>query len=135
MRPCFVAARAVLVASLLLPATSALAQGRMRPPAQLHCDRSQLTSYFGKVTGYKRMKSSVWLRIATDYGTVEEVTVRDPMELDPARHFLYQGRAFTAADWARIERKPGKLRAGTRATAWVCGDGGTPLVDWNGAAE
>jgi hypothetical protein len=77
----------------------------------------------------------VWLRIATDYDTVEEVTVRDPNELDPARHFLYRGQPFAASDWARIESKPGKLRPGTRATAWICGDGSTPLVDWNGAAE
>jgi len=117
-------------------ASPGAAAGRMRPPAQLRCDSGQLTSYFGKVIGYKRGKVRVWLKIATDYGTVEEVTAVDPAEKDPANLFLYQGRAFTAADWQRIESKPGKLRPGTRATAWVCGGGKTPpLIDWNGAAE
>jgi hypothetical protein len=105
-------------------------------PEQVRCDRNQLTSYFGKVTAYKRGKVRVWLRIATDYDTVEEVTAIDPAEKDPANLFLYQGRAFTAADWRRIESKPGVLRKGTRATAWVCRDGKTPpLIDWNAAAE
>jgi hypothetical protein len=111
-------------------------RGRIMPPAQVRCDRSQLTSYFGDVTAYKRGKVRVWLRIATDYGTLEEVTAIDPAEKDPANLFLYQGQAFTSADWQRIERKPGVLRKGTRATAWVCRDGKTPpLIDWNGATE
>jgi hypothetical protein len=111
-------------------------RGRIMPPAQVRCDRNQLTSYFGDVTAYKRGKVRVWLRIATDYGTLEEVTAIDPAEKDPANLFLYQGQAFTSADWQRIERKPGVLRKGTRATAWVCRDGKTPpLIDWNGATE
>jgi hypothetical protein len=105
-------------------------------PARVSGDAHHLTSYFGKVVGYKRGKVRVWLKIATDYDTIEEVTVVDPAEKDPANRFLYQGRAFTAQDWARIESKPGVLRKGTRATAWVCSDGKTPpLVDWNAAAE
>ena len=105
-------------------------------PSRVSCDPNQLTSYFGKVTGYKRGKVRVWLRIATDYDTVEEVTAIDPAEKDPANLFLYQGRKFTSADWQRIERKPGVLRPGVRATAWVCSDGKTPaLIDWNAAAE
>ena len=103
------------------------ATGRVMAPPSLACDRNQLTSYFGKVVGYKRLEAGAWLRIATDYGTIEEVTARD---------FLYRGQPFTARDWARIERKPGELRDGVRATAWVCSDGRTPpLVDWNAAAE
>jgi hypothetical protein len=117
-------------------AARAGAGGRIMPPAQVRCDRNQVTAYFGDVTSYKRGKVRVWLRIATDYGTVEEVTAIDPAEKDPANLFLYQGQAFTSADWQRIERKPGVLRKGTRATAWVCRDGKTPpLIDWNGAAE
>jgi hypothetical protein len=118
------------------PEAAAGERGRVMPPAQVRSDRNQLTSYFGDVTSYKRGKVRVWLRIATDYGTVEEVTVVDPAEKDPANLFLYQGQAFTSADWQRIERKPGVLRKGTRATAWVCRDGKTPpLIDWNGATE
>ena len=126
VRPCLFLAAAL---SLLAAPAFAARGGRIMAPAQVSCDPNQLTSYFGKVTAYKRDKSSVWLRIATDYDTVEEVTA--PVDL-----FLYMGRAFTAADWKRIESKPGVLRKGTRATAFVCRDGKTPpLVDWNGAAE
>lgn len=110
--------------------------GRIMAPAQVTCDRNRLTSYFGRVTAYKRGKVRVWLRIATDYDTVEEVTAIDPAEKDPASLFLYRGRPFTAADWQRIESRPGVLRKGVRATAFVCLDGKTPpLIDWNGAAE
>ena len=110
--------------------------GRVMAPAAVSCDPNQLTSYFGKVTGYKRGKTGTWLRIATDYDTVEEVQVANGGAKDASAHYLYEGRAFTAKDWLRIESKPGVLRAGTRATAWVCSDGRTPpLVDWNGAAE
>ena len=129
---------ALLALALAAGASTALARpaGRVMPPAQLRCDPNQLTSYFGKVTAYKRGKARVWLRIATDYDTVEEVTAVDPAEKDPANLFLYQGRKFVSADWQRIERKPGVLREGTRATAWVCSDGKTPpLIDWNAAAE
>jgi hypothetical protein len=99
---------------------------RIAPPAQATCARDKLTAYFGKVIEYRRGTS---IKIATDYGTVEAVS------LERAR-FLYRGGAFTARDWSRIESRPGVLRAGTRATAWVC-EGGTPpaLVDWNGATE
>jgi hypothetical protein len=126
VRPCLFLAAAL---SLLAAPAFAARGGRIMPPAQASCDASQLTSYFGRVTAYKRSKASVWLRIATDYDTVEEVTA-------PANLFLYEGRAFATADWKRIESKPGVLRKGTRATAWVCRDGKTPpLIDWNGAAE
>ena len=105
--------------------------GSRPAPAQATCASNDLTSYFGKVIGYRRMKDHVWLRIATDYDTIEEVTA--PAD---TRRFLYQGGKFTAKDWPRIERKPGVLLAGVRATAWVCRDGKTPpLIDWNGAAE
>ena len=130
MRPCFF----VLLGLAL--ATPAFAQarpaaGRIMPPAGASCPRNDLTSYFGHVVGYRRTRDSVWLRIATDYDTVEEVTA--PAD---TRRFQYQGRPFTAKDWPRIERKPGVILAGTRVTAWVCGDGRHPvLLDWNGAAE
>jgi hypothetical protein len=132
--------RFVFAAAIALLASTGVearpAAGRVMAPARVSCDANHLTSYFGKVVGYKRGKVRVWLKIATDYDTIEEVTVVDPAEKDPANRFLYQGRPFTARDWSRIESKPGVLRKGTRATAWVCSDGKTPpLVDWNAAAE
>jgi len=123
----------LLLLALALPfpgsAGAKPAGGRMMPPPQARCDSGDLTSWFGKVIGYKRDKASVWLRIATDYDTIEEVTA--PAD---TRRFLYQAGPFSAKDWPRIERKPGVLLPGTRATAWVCG-GKTIVIDWNGAAE
>ena len=117
---------------LLFPAVAlASPRGRMAPPAQAACASGNLTSYFGRVVGYQRDAKRTWLKIATDYGTVEAVTV-------PAgtSRFLFRGQPFAAKDWARIEVKTGVLRPGTRATTWVC-EGGTqaPLIDWNGATE
>ena len=139
LRPRFVCAIAIASAALLA-ASAAQARpvggGRVMAPTQVRCDPNQLTSYFGKVTGYKRGKASTWLRIATDYDTVEEVTVSHAGAKDASKQYLYQRAPFTAAHWAKIESKPGVLRPGTRATAWVCTDGKTPpLIDWNAPAE
>ena len=115
---------------------AAASAGRVMAPAQVSCDRNQLTSYFGHVVAYRRSAKQTWLRIATDYGTTEEVTVAHASAADAISHFLLRGAPFTPKDWAKIESKPGILRKGTRATAWVCGDGKTaPLIDWNAAAE
>jgi hypothetical protein len=115
---------------------AAAAGGRMMPPARLSCDsRDGLTSYFGHVVAYRRSAKQAWLRIATDYGTTEEVSVPLAGAADTS-HFLLHGATFTAKDWPAIERRPGVLRKGTRATAWVClGSKNPPLVDWNGATE
>jgi hypothetical protein len=111
------------------------AGGRIMPPAQARQCQGDLTSYFGKVIGYKRDKASTWLKIATDYDTIEAVTIAHGATKEAAtQNYLFRGRAFTAKDWARIESKPGLLRPGTRATAWVC-NGRVTVVDWNGAAE
>ena len=140
-RPCFVSGLVLAVAiAAAAPGTAsarpAVGGGRMMPPARAHCATSNLTSYFGKVIGYKRGKASTWLKIATDYDTVEEVTIAHAGAKDASRQYLYRLKPFTAKDWARIESKPGVLRPGTRATAWVCeGSKQAPLVDWNGAAE
>ena len=125
-RPCFILAVALV---LLAAGAQARTASRMMPPANAACTGGNLTAYFGRVVDYKRHADSSWLKIATDYGTVETVTA-------PHARFLYRGRAFAAADWTRIESKHGVLRKGTRATAWVC-EGGKqpPLVDWNAAAE
>lgn len=138
MRPCLLAA---LAAASLGAATTAAAQdrtagGRVMAPAQVTCDPNQLTAYFGQVIGYRRSAKQTWLRIATDYDTIEEVTIDHGGAKDARARFLLRGLPFGVKDWAVIEKKPGLLRKGMRATAWVCGDGSTPpLVDWNGAAE
>ena len=131
-RPRFVYALLLVAAfAQCASARPATGRGRIAPPAQAACSSGSLTSYFGRVIGYKREATRTWLKIATDYGTVEALSVPPG-----AKQFLYRGQPFAAGDWARIESKPGVLRPGTRATAWVC-EGGTqaPLIDWNGAVE
>ena len=134
-RPCCLLG--LLLAALLADSAAARpAGGRIAPPARAACADGNLTSYFGKVVGYKRGANSTWLKIATDYGSVEAVTVPHGGARTAAKQFLFRGQAFTAKDWPRIESKPGVLRPGTRATAWVCeGSKQAPLVDWNGAVE
>jgi len=108
---------------------------RLAAPA-LACDRSHLTVWPGRVTGYARHKASTWLRIATDDDTVESTTLRHAGEASAARYYRLNGAPFTAADFARIESKPGKLRAGMRARAWICEDGVTPpVIDWQPPAK
>jgi hypothetical protein len=115
---------------------AAAAGGRMMPPARLSCDsRDGLTSYFGHVVAYRRSAKQAWLRIATDYGTTEEVSVPLASATDTSR-FLMHGQPFGTRHWFAIETKPGVLRPGTRATAWVCGESKTAaLIDWSGATE
>ena len=115
----------------LSPQAAAPAGGRLRPSPALACDRNQLTSYSGVVSGYRRDKDSTWIQIATDEDTVEAVTVPHDGDADPNAHYQLWGEPFTAADVARIETSPGVLIDGMRAIAWACDDGKTaPVIDW-----
>ena len=102
---------------------------RLRPPTEFACNRNDLTSYTGVVTRYQRAQNQTTLRIRTDEETTETVTLRHPGTNDPSAMFRYSGKAFAAADWARIERAKGVLRPATRASAWVCSDGQV-MIDW-----
>lgn len=138
MRPCLFLGLALAASACVSAADSATGDRgrRMMPPPSSTCDPNQLTAYFGVVSGYKRGSDSTWLKIDTDYETVEEVTIPHAGAADASARYLLRSEPFTKADWSQIESKPGVLRPGTRATAWVCGDGKTPpLIDWNGAAE
>ena len=117
----------------LLGCTAMAAQdsGRLRPSPQLACDRNNLTSYSGLVTGYRRDKDSTWIEISTDEDTVEPVTVPHDGQKDASSHYWLWGAPFTAADSAQIEKSPGLLIDSIRAVAWVCEDGKTPpVIDW-----
>lgn len=105
-------------------------EARVRPPAEVDCPRDHLTVYIGQVQRYQRGPGRTTMRIRTDWATTETVTITHPGSNDPSRWFLIERQPFTAADWARIEQRPGQLRAGQRAAAWVCDDGRNPLVDW-----
>ena len=126
----------VLVISFLalLTLSNVFAQegGRIMPPAQLKCDRSDLTSYDGRIIVYRRRTGSTFLRIRTNFDTTEEVTIRHRGSDDPSRFYLINGEAFTKSDWRRIERKPRVLKSGMRANVWVCRENRAiqPVVDW-----
>ena len=126
---------AVLSVSAMLGTLSAQEQpqrGRIRPPSELKCDRSELTSYDGRVIAYRRRKGSTFLRIRTNYDTTEEVVIRHPATDDPSKFYLINGEPFTRNDWRRIERRRQVLRSGMRANVWVCRDNPSvqPVVDW-----
>jgi hypothetical protein len=105
--------------------------GRLAPPHALACDRNQLTSWTGKVTGYQRNEQSIWIEISTDENTVEETTIDHRGFQDASSHFLLWGAPFKGSDWTAIEATPGNLIDGMRATVWVCEDGKTPaVIDW-----
>ena len=101
------------------------------PPAAITCDRNQLTSWTGSVSGYGRGSAKSWIEISTDDDTIESTEIDHHDQTDASASFLLWSKTFTAADWARIEQSPGVLIEGIRATAWICLDGQTsPVIDW-----
>ncbi|MGE3958392.1 MAG: hypothetical protein AB7H96_16900 [Vicinamibacterales bacterium] len=104
-------------------------RSRQRPAEGFACNPDNLTSFTGVVAGYSRQAGRTTLRIRTDWDTTEDVTIAHPGTDDPSAFFRYEGRAFTPADWSRVEREKGVLQPARRATAWVCADGKV-LVDW-----
>ena len=104
---------------------------RIAPLSAVSCDRNLLTSYFGVVSDYRRDANETWLKISTDYDTVEEVSIDHPGQQNAITQFRLWGEPFGESDWAIIETAPGKIIPGMRVTAWVCDDGRTPaLIDW-----
>lgn len=105
-------------------------RSRLRPPAVLHCDRNQLTSYTGALSTYARSRDATRIGIHTDEGTEETVLLAHP-GADPVAAFLANGRAFEKDALSKLESAPGVPRPGLRLTAWVCLDGRTPpVIDW-----
>lgn len=103
---------------------------RTAPPSAVVCDRNQLTSYNGIVSGYNRTPESVSITISTDWGTVESVAINQ-VNGEFERYFLMFSRPFSEEDWPLIEAGPGELLPNVRATAWICLDGATPpQIDW-----
>lgn len=128
---------APLVAITILTATATAdsfpqERGRMMPPAKLKCDRSDLTSYDGRVLRYRRRRGSTYLRMRTNFDTTEDVTISHPGTNDPSKFFMIDGETFTKDDWRRIEKRSGVLRSGMRANVWVCRGNPSiqPVVDW-----
>jgi hypothetical protein len=104
------------------------AQGRLRPPEFVTCDRNRLTSFTGRVVSLARASDTTTLRMETDESTKERFTLRHPGS-DATAWFYLGGVPFTTADWTAL-LPAGRLRAGARATVWVCADEPNPRVDW-----
>lgn len=105
-------------------------QQRLAPPEAVKCPHDNLTVYEGRVTAYRRAAGQTFLRLRTDAGTTESVTVRHRRGADPSRWFLLWAEPFSPGDWRLIESRKGRLRPGMRANVWVCNDGTNPVIDW-----
>jgi hypothetical protein len=103
---------------------------RLRPPGKVECSRDHLTHYTGKVVEYRRQWDLTTLRIATDWGTIEAISLAHAGSDDPSGRFLIEGETFEPSDWDRVESSRGRVRTGIRASAWVCDDGSSPVIDW-----
>jgi hypothetical protein len=112
---------------LILPALTMIGanaqRGRYMPPPAVECNRNNLTSYTGEVTGYSRKDGKILLTLKTDADTVETVSLR------PGDKILLNAKPMNEKDWTQVEEKEGKLKAGMRATTWIC-RGGRPVLDW-----
>ena len=109
-------------------------QGRLRPPTGLSCDRNSTTSFTGRITAYKRTARSIFIRVRTDEQTTEQFNIPLGQGVDASKKFLFQGEAFKAGDWKKIESRRGVLRPRMRATIWACRDDQddfrAELIDW-----
>jgi len=112
----------------LLTSSIVAAQGRLRPPAFVTCDRNQLTSFTGRVVSLTRDADSTRLVMDTDEATRERITIRHPKG-DATAWFYRAGHPFEPQDWA-ILLPAGRLRPDARATAWVCATETNPKIDW-----
>ena len=129
---------AILLLTILILSTTVLVAhsqepgGRIAPPSNLKCNRSDLTLYDGRVLAYRRRKGSTFLRVRTSFDTTESITLRHPGSDDPSKFYLINGEPFTKNDWIRIEKRTKTLKPGVRANVWVCRDNPAiqPIVDW-----
>ena len=113
---------------VLLASSIVAAQGRLRPPPFVTCDRNQLTSFTGRVVSLSRDADTTRLVMETDDSTREQITIRHPKG-DPSAWFYRAGQPFAPQDWA-VLLPGGRLRSDARATAWVCATETNPRIDW-----
>ncbi|HZI18232.1 MAG TPA: hypothetical protein VEY09_06495 [Pyrinomonadaceae bacterium] len=93
--------------------------GRVAPPSALGCSRDDTTAFHGRVLAYSRGGGRVRIRVRTDSETTEGFTLRYGRG-GPESVFLINGGPFTAADWRRVESRPGRLRSNVRVIVWAC---------------
>ena len=137
MTPALAAALALTIALAVNTADQRALPGaeRVRPPEGFDCPLDWTTAYIGSVTRLTRERDRTILDLRTDWDTTERVVVSHAGSDGPERWFLLRGKPFAPDGWNAIESKPGQLRPGIRASAWVCLDRQNPVVDWNPAAE
>ena len=111
----------LLLALATLPTMAQRA--RYMPPAAVGCGRNNLTAYTGDVTSYSRKGGKIRLTMKTDESTVETVA------FEPGDKILLNAEVMREGEWTKVEVKEGRLKAGMRATAWIC-RGGRPVLDW-----
>lgn len=123
---------AVLIVSVAQLSLSGLTMQRLAPPPEAKCPHDRLTVYQGRAQSLATTedRQHVQLTIATDWDTVEKVT----LPADPRKRselYLFEGKPFTREDTDTIFVREGELRPGTRVHAWVCSDTAIPpLIDW-----
>ena len=106
-------------------------RGRTAAPADIACDRNDLTSLSGEVREYSRDEGELKFVISTDWDTNEPLVLSMLDSSVPSPSFRINGQAFSKDDWQLIENNVGEVNAGMRVNVWVCNDGKTPpLVDW-----
>ena len=123
------------LAAFFLFAAMVCAQGRVRPPQNVGCERNDLTVYQGKVRQYARDSKQVSLTIDTDEKTVERIMLKLAGARTAESRFLWAGVPFRTQHWKELETPEGKLKAGITVIAWVCTNGGPPLLDWQPPAR
>lgn len=125
---------AVLALVAVMSAGSVIAQDRLRPPNTVQCDRNHLTSFTGAVVKYQRNANGLDITVHTDFDTTESFHLRGTKsELEG--QFLIGRQRFKPADWKRIESSPKHLKANMRATAWVCEQPQSVIVEWEAPKE
>jgi hypothetical protein len=132
-------ALSMVVALVMLAASSGpgLSQdrGRLAPPAEVKCPADKLTVFAGQVRSMTIEGETATLTIATDWNTIEKVTLPTKRDLQLPL-FLKGGRPFRTEDFKSIFVAEGETRPGIRAHAWVCSDGKhQPIVDWQPPRE
>lgn len=115
-----------LVVLLLAAPTMGAPQPRLGPAPFVVCDRNHLTSFTGRIVSLTRGRERTTLAMRTDEATDERFAIAHAGR-DASAWFFAGERPFTADDWASLLPN-GRLRAGARATVWVCNHEPNPWV-------
>ncbi len=106
-------------------------RSRLMVPDFVSCERNNLTSFSGKPTKYNRENGELEITIATDFDTVETITVGYPSSTALMESFFIKGKAVDLKSWQEFEESVGILSGKISVTAWVCNlEGIAPVFVW-----